>query len=537
MEEDKISRLFDSLNLVSDRHSINKILGLNERQYELFVFKLNEALISGKNDFCIDIQGIKINLVKNASKNSFIVDAFNSFTDYLQIAENFIKSQPIYYDSAKNWWIWNHNEKCYVLMDETDLLNILDKQTKNPSVNSKVKNEILESLRRVGRQNKPKEFKKSWIQFKNKIIDFKTDEIFDATPEFFSSNPIPWKLGDYEETPILDKLFKEWVGEKYVRTLYELISFCLVSDYPLHRVFCFYGSGLNGKGSFMRTLKKFIGVNNCCSTELDTLLLSRFEISRLHKKLVCMMTETNFEEISKTAMLKKLTGQDLIGYEYKNKNLFEDMNYAKIIISTNNLPPTSDKTIGFYRRWSIIDFPNQFDEGKNIEDSIPDMEFENLAKKSIKILKELLEYGKFTNEGTIEERAKKYEDLSNPFDKFWKENIDEDSDSHIGKTAFRQRLEQWCKENKFRSMSDGTIAKKMKDMKIFDSLQSFYNERGERIRFWAWNNIKWKISGSTGSTGSANPTPFHIRVNGVENAEPPEPPEPNEFQIKEEVIE
>jgi phage/plasmid-associated DNA primase len=102
---------------------------------------------------------------------------------------------------------------------------------------------------------------------------------------------------------------------------------------------------MNGKSKFLELLRKFIGGENCCTTELDTLLVSRFEITRLHKKLVCMMGETNFNEMSKTSILKKLTGGDTVGFEYKNKNPFEDKNYAKILISTNNLPSTTENEI------------------------------------------------------------------------------------------------------------------------------------------------------------------------------------------------
>ena len=93
------------------------------------------------------------------------------------------------------------------------------------------------------------------------------------------------------------------------------------------------------------------------------------------------MGETNFNEMSRTSKLKKLTGGDLIGFEYKNKNPFEAKNYAKILIATNSLPTTSDKTLGFYRRWMIIDFPNQFSEKKDILKDIPEEEYESLALK------------------------------------------------------------------------------------------------------------------------------------------------------------
>jgi len=43
----------------------------------------------------------------------------------------------------------------------------------------------------------------------------------------------------------------------------------------------------------------------------------------------------------------------------------------------------------FYRRWTIIDFPNQFTEKKDILKDIPEIEFNNLATKCVVILKNL----------------------------------------------------------------------------------------------------------------------------------------------------
>jgi len=61
-------------------------------------------------------------------------------------------------------------------------------------------------------------------------------------------------------------------------------------------------------------------------------------------------------------------------------------------------------TEGFYRRWTIIDFPNKFSEKKDILKGIPEAEYNNLANKSIKKLQKLLREREFTNEQSIEER-------------------------------------------------------------------------------------------------------------------------------------
>lgn len=410
--------------------------------------------------------------------------------------ENFTQIQPLFYDKAGIWWLWNHEIKCWEISDEVDILNMISSITGKDVISSKNRAEIINSLKQSGRLNTPKPIKKTWIQFKNNIYDIKTGERFEATPEYFVTNPIPHNVSQDPSTPTIDKIFTQWVGEDYVGCLHEILAYCLLPDYPIHRLFCFIGDGLNGKSCFLRLLQTFIGNNNICATELDTLLSSRFEVTRLYRKLACVMGETNFAEMEKTSIIKKLTGQDIIGFEYKNKNPFEDRNYAKILIATNNLPSTTDKTIGFYRRWIIIDFPNSFNEKKDILNDIPLKEYENLATKALLTLNKLLSERKFTNEGSIEDRIKRYEERSNPFDKFWEETVEENHNMDISKKQFSEKLNAWCKENKFRRLSDISISKHMKEKDINTTRKTMdwvdVPIGQEKPRYWAWVGIKWK---------------------------------------------
>lgn len=429
-------------------------------------------------------------------------EAAKIFSGKMELAKRFYDVQPIYYDAAGLWWIWNQEKFCWEMTDEVSISNFIYNQSLGVNtIDSKERNEIMQALKQIGRMYKPKELPPTWIQFKDILFDTKTGEERPATYHYFALNPVAYPLHEerFFETPNMDRIFEQWVGKDHVKTLYQIIAYSLLPDYPLHRLFCFIGGGMNGKSCFLRLIEKFIGNNNVCSTELDSLINSRFEITRLHKKLVCMMGETNFNELSKTSVLKKLTGQDLIGFEYKNKNPFEERNYAKILISTNNLPETTDKTIGFYRRWLIIDFPNQFSEEANILDQIPEEEYMALAVKCcLIILPELLVERKFWNEGSIDDRQKKYEDKSNPLDKFINENIDDsDPNADIPKWEFAKRLNEWCKINRFREMSDIIIAKKMKDRAIQESrLHKQWYDQGTNgyvdrlVRCWA--GIKWK---------------------------------------------
>lgn len=379
---------------------------------------------------CIDEED-KANICYSELKQAFniinskeVSDSFNSFrfeiNDYQGNVEKFKEIQPFFYDKSGSFWFWNKKECKWEMLDDIDVMNNLDSKLNfnGATIKNNTKTNYLEAFKRVGRLSIPKEPPKSWIQFKNTIFDINTKESFEATPDYFCCNPIPWGIGQTEKTPVMDSLFNQWVGVKFTPVLYEILAYCCISDYPIHLMFCFIGSGRNGKSSFQNLLTRFIGNSNVCSTELDLLIDNRFESTKLYKKLVCSLGETNFGKIKKTSLLKKLSGQDMIGFEFKNKSPFDDYNYAKIIINSNSLPSSDDMSDGFYRRWFIIDFPNEFDEVKDVLAEIPDEEYSNLCKKIIGLVPELIKNRRFTNEGSIEERKKRYISASNPLSLF-----------------------------------------------------------------------------------------------------------------------
>lgn len=444
-------------------------------------FVLRDSTFKNNKELALTIGGVS---EENFNEEEQLEEIIREYSTKSDLAKKIWEVQSYFYDEAKMWWLWDKNKRRWVIVDETSILIMVKNSSNANTISSKDKNEIIEAMKQYGREMKPIEIKKTWIQFKDTIVDIQTGDEFTATPEYFVTNPIPWGLhkSRFVNTPKMDEIFGQWVGEENIKTLYQILAYCLLPDYPLNRIFCFIGSGMNGKSKFLELLRKFIGVENVCSTELDTLLQSRFEITRLYKKLVCQMGETNFNEMNKTSILKKLSGGDLIGFEHKNKDLIEDMNYAKILIATNNLPSTTDKTIGFYRRWLIVDFPNQFSEKKDILSEIPKEEYEILTVKCLSLLKDLLDERQFHNEGSVEDRIKRYEEKSNPLDKFIAEFYDvSNPNDFVTKHSFLIGLNEWLKNNKFREMGDKTIKRIM--------IEKGFEDTKEYIEWWENGNL------------------------------------------------
>ena len=396
--------------------------------------------------------------------------AIGQFTDFLNMADKFLEIQPIFYDKSKIWFVWDHNTFSWSMMDEIDLMNLFDKAINNPqmTINSKTKNEIIEAIKRRARLKKPKEPGKTWIQFKDKIVDVKTGDIFCSTPEYFMTNPIPFSIGESDETPILDKLFREWVvgdgqDESYIKTLYEIIAYSTLKHQFLQRLFAFTGTGSNGKGVFQNIVTKFLGEENVATAEMKVLTKSNFASASLFHKQAVMIGEVDAYDMQNTNLLKQLTGEDRIRFEFKGKDSFTEQSYCTCFINTNSLPITPDKSDGFYRRWLQIEFPHQFETGTDILTTIPDKEFENLSRKIIKIIKELYEKKKFTNEGTIIERKRRYETKSNPIVGFLKEFCVDSVDDDLLFSDFYKKFQKYLKTNKIREITKKNVSKILRE--------------------------------------------------------------------------
>jgi len=339
-------------------------------------------------------------------------------------------------------------------------LNLINSINGIEIINSKNRTEIINCLKQKGRLNTPKPIEKSWVQFKNKIYDIKTGKDFEATSEYFVTNPIPWKVGENEETPTIDKYFEEWVGEKYKDNLYEFLAYNVSTDKFMQRIFAFCGGGSNGKGTFIKLNYKFLGDENCVSSEIKSLSEDKFEPAVIYKKLLCVMGEVSHGDLKNTNQIKKIAGEDKISFQYKGKTPFTATNTATCVCLTNSLPATPDKSLGFYRKWCIVDFPNQFSEiKKDLIESIPEIEFENLAKKCLSILKRLYETRKFSHEGNFEERMQRYEERSNPVMRYLEKYYDEEVGGCISIREFANSCNEHLKKNHLRILSAIQIGK------------------------------------------------------------------------------
>jgi len=157
------------------------------------------------------------------------------------------------------------------------------------------------------------------------------------------------------------EVFKSWVGDNW-KLLFEIIGYALYPKYDFNKAFMLVGEGSNGKSSYLKLLEKILGKENVANLSLQELCLDRFAPANLYHKLANIFADIPENPIPNVGKFKMLTGQDSIEADRKFRDRIKFESYAKLIFSANVLPDINDKTEAFWRRWTIVEFPNKFED-------------------------------------------------------------------------------------------------------------------------------------------------------------------------------
>jgi putative DNA primase/helicase len=288
------------------------------------------------------------------------------------------------------------------------------------------------------------------------------------------------------DCPAIHRFFQQVVHKNDVQAVYELFAYCLFRSNPYQKAFMLVGSGSNGKSTLLSLLNEFIGPDNSCNVEFQEFDENRFSKSRLYNKHVNFFADLPQRALKGTGIFKSITGGDFVEGEKKFKDSFSFRPFAKLVFSANMVPRSEDDTDAFYRRWVIINFPNQF-EGKKIDPYLlpkltSEPEMQGLLFRCMSILPKLLKMG-FTARYTTGEMRKMYTRLSDPVGNFIDERINIQSEKWVSKKELFDRFIKYCRKGNYPIVSEKTFSKALMSMipSIGQARPKFLDQR---IRAW-----------------------------------------------------
>lgn len=243
-------------------------------------------------------------------------------------------------------------------------------------------NEIINKIKWETYANRDElDTKIEWLACNNCMINLLSGETQSYSPEFMATVQIPVSFPlnfttsykqqsihntNYSHCPkIMRFLYQVLYSKKDVETILDFLAYCLWREYKFHKILILHGEGRNGKGTLCKLISSFFGNKQVSTESLDQLLNSRFSSSQLFGKFVNIDQDLSEKKLTKTGVLKKLSGNDQLSAERKFQPQFNFTNFAKMIVVTNELPEVNDDTIAFFSRLIIIDFSKTFLENAN----------------------------------------------------------------------------------------------------------------------------------------------------------------------------
>lgn len=152
------------------------------------------------------------------------------------------------------------------------------------------------------------------------------------------------------------------------------------------------------------------------------------------------------------ARLKAIITGDPITAERKNQDPFVFRPFVKLILSCNNLPRSTDKSHGYFRRWIILPFsvtfpPDKWDRYRARR--IIETELSGVLNWAIGGYKTLKDAGHFTEPSSSKEALEEYKRQTDPVIDFVEEHVtvfDDDSPSTLLKELYAT-YRDWANEN------------------------------------------------------------------------------------------
>jgi P4 family phage/plasmid primase-like protien len=180
------------------------------------------------------------------------------------------------------------------------------------------------------------------INVENGFPNVRTRQLFSHSLDLLLTIRIPLVFDPQSTRPEIDKFISEVFPEDAIPLAWEILGDLVTPDRSVQKAICLLGEGGNGKSVFLDLATHFLGAENICHLSLQRMESDRFSASRLYGKLANICTDLPGERLSSSAMFKAVTGCDRITAEVKYRDSFEFTPFARLLFSTNKLPPSND---------------------------------------------------------------------------------------------------------------------------------------------------------------------------------------------------
>ncbi len=255
----------------------------------------------------------------------------------------------------------------------------------------------------------------------NGLLDIETRKLRPHDPEFLSAVQIPVTYDPRACCPVWNQFVADVFPADSEEIAWEIPTWLMTPENSIQKAVLLLGEGANGKSTYLRACAAFIGKHNTVALSLHKLEQDKFAAARLVGKLANICPDLPTAHLTSTSMFKALTGGDVLSAEYKFRDSFEYVPFAKLVFSANTPPHSDDATHGFFRRWQVVPFLKSFEDGDPATKTREELdaalanptELSGVLNKALQALRKIRKAG-FTQSKAMQEAWEEFRNATDP---------------------------------------------------------------------------------------------------------------------------
>ncbi|MGX1402384.1 P4 family phage/plasmid primase-like protein [Bradyrhizobium japonicum] len=360
--------------------------------------------------------------------------------------------------------------------------------------------------------------KDDWLfNCKNGVIDLRTGELKPHDRELRITKISNVSYDTKADCPIwksfLKDIFQDTNGNVKNDTidfLQKAVGYSLTGSSKEQVLFFLYGTGRNGKSTFMNVIKDILGEYGK-QTNAETFTVKKSD--RVNNDIAALkgarlVAATESEEGARLAesLVKQLTGGEPIQARFLHQEYFEYVPQFKIFFTTNHKPAIKGGDLGIWRRIRLIPFTVTIPDEK-LDKDLP----EKLRNEMPGILRWMVEGClKWQREGLaapeeVKEATNEYKDEMDTIGNFLKDTCVESEKTKALSSELYRKYSEWCSESGEYEITKTKFNKKLEE-------RGFKKCRDSRGIFFQGIGIK-ELSHTAYDSSSNNVQNVHYEEN------------------------
>jgi putative DNA primase/helicase len=316
--------------------------------------------------------------------------------------------------------------------------------------------------------------KDPWLlNVENGTVDLRTGELREPRAEDLITKIARVRFDPQAGCPVWKQFIREIMNYQgdLIGFLQTAVGWAVTGDTSEQTMFILFGSGANGKSTFLNTIMNLLG-DYAIATPTETFMRKSGEqitndIARLRGTRFVTTTEAEQGKRLSEPLIKQITGNDRMTARFLYGEFFNFVPTFKIFMATNHKPVIKGTDYGIWRRIKLIPFTTTIAEerqDKHLE--------QKLMEEGPGILNWILEgTARWLREGLqtppdITRATDEYRGEMDVIGNFIKERCIQGPGCSIRARELFKCYQDWCEENNERACSERFLGLRLKELGI-----------------------------------------------------------------------